>query len=176
MTMPERVVITPVEGYTTKIGICLAKMEDVRTRTLKYVEGMSPEQLAWSPNDTCESIATLLLHIAAAERSWIGEDIMRKPMDEWWKIAFPIRYDIPQISGKKLSYFIEILATTRQETKDALKTLTDDDLSREIAPLDPGEQDNAEKRFSIDWILYHLVEHEAHHKGQIAVMKRLRPL
>ena len=171
--MTERVVITPAEGYTPKIGAYLAKMEDVRGRTLKYVEGMTPEQLAWSPNDNCESIATLLLHIAAAERSWIGEDIMRKPMNEWWKIAFPIRYDIPQISGKKLSYFTDILATTRQETKDALKTLTDNDLSREIAPLDPGDPANTEKRFSIEWILYHVLEHEAHHKGQIAVMKRL---
>lgn len=174
--MIERVVIKALDGYTPKIGVYLAKMEDVRGLTLKYVEGMSPEQLAWSPNDTCESIATLLLHIAAAERSWIGEDIMERPMNEWWKIAFPIRFDIPQISGKKLSYFTDILANTRQETKDALQTLTDDDLSREIAPLDPSEQDNAEKRFSIEWILYHLIEHEAHHKGQIAVMKRLWPL
>lgn len=174
--MTERVVITPAEGYTPKIGAYLAQMEDVRARTLKYINGLSQRQLSWYPNEKCESIATLLLHIAAAERSWIGEDIMRKPMEEWWKIAFPIRYNIPQVSGKKLSYFTDILATTRQETKDALKTLTDDDLTREIAPLDPGELDNAEKRFSIEWILYHLVEHEAHHKGQIAVMKRLWPL
>lgn len=174
--MIERVVITPVVGYSPIIGAYLAKMDDVRSRTLKYVEGLSPEQLAWSPNDKCESIATLLLHIAAAERSWIGEDIMRRPMDEWWKIAFPIRFNIPQISGKELSYFTEILANIREETKEALKTLTDDDLSREIAPLDPGEPDNADKRFSIEWILYHMIEHEAHHKGQIAVMKRLWPL
>jgi len=172
----ERIVITPAAGFPPIIGAYLAKMDDVRSRTLKYVEGLSPEQLAWSPNDKCESIATLLLHIAAAERSWIGEDIMRRPMDEWWKIAFPIRFNIPQISGKELSYFTEILAEIREETKDALKTLTDDDLSREVAPLDPGEPSNAEKRFSIEWILYHMIEHEAHHKGQIAVMKRLYPL
>lgn len=174
--MSERVVITPAAGYPPIIGAYLAKMDDVRSRTLKYVEGLSPEQLAWSPNDKCESIATLLLHIAAAERSWIGEDIMRRPMDEWWKIAFPIRFNIPQISGKELSYFTEILANIREETKDALRTLTDDDLTREIAPLDPSEAVNTEKRFSIEWILYHMIEHEAHHKGQIAVMKRLWPL
>ncbi|MFQ5607142.1 MAG: DinB family protein [Candidatus Zixiibacteriota bacterium] len=174
--MTESFLITPSAGFTPKVGAYLAQMEDVRARTLKYINGLSHQQLSWHPNEKCESIATLLLHIAAAERSWIGEDIMRRPMEEWWKIAFPIRHGIEQISGQPLAYYTGVLKRTREETRQALETLTDDDLSREIEPLDPGDESNAERRFSIEWILYHMIEHEAHHKGQIAVMKRLLPL
>lgn len=28
---------------------------------------------------------------------------------------------------------------------------------------------------SIDWILFHLVEHEAHHTGQVELLRRLLP-
>ncbi|MCH9032437.1 MAG: DinB family protein [candidate division Zixibacteria bacterium] len=168
--------ITPIPGLTPRVGAYLAQMEDVSEQTKKYVADLNPAQLAWYPNDKVESIGTLLLHIAAAERSWIGEDIMRKEMDEEeWKLAFPIRLGIAQVSGEELDYYLEIMDRTRKETFDCLRALTDDDLAREIAPLDPGDAANAGKRFTIEWILYHLIEHEAHHKGQIAVMKRLLP-
>ena len=134
--------LSPLAGFSPRIGLYVAQMDDVRRRTKAYVDGLTSEQLAWYPQPNVESIGTLLVHIAAVERSWIGEDIERRPMDEEWKIGFPIRFGIAQISGKPLSYFLEQL--------DAV-------------------------RFTIEWILYHLIEHEAHHKGQIALMKRLLP-
>lgn len=167
--------VEPLEGFTPRIGRYLAQMDDVSARVRRYVDGLTSAQLDWHPNDKCESIGTLLLHNAAAERSWIGEDILRNPMsEEEWKYAFPIRLNIPQISGMSLEYYLTIMNRTREESKAALRELTDDDLSREIVPLDAGEG-NDSKKFTIEWILYHLVEHEAHHKGQIALMKRLLP-
>ncbi len=170
---PELYNVVPLEGFSPRIGAYLSMMDDVSARVLGYVEGLSGEQLSWFPNERCESIGTLLLHIAAVERSWIGEDISRRPMGEEWLPAFAIRFDVPQINGKELPYFVEILKKTRAETKADLAKLTDDDLAREITPLDPSEEENTKKRFTIEWILYHVLEHEAHHKGQIALMKRL---
>ena len=173
---PELYTVTPLKGYSARIGRYLAMMDDVRSRTLKYVEGLTAEQLSWYPNEKCESIATLLLHIAAVERSWIGEDILRNPMnEEEWKYAFPIRLGIPQITAMSPQYYFTVLEKTRRETKEALRELKEKDLAREIEPLNPGEG-NESKRFTIEWILYHLIEHEAHHKGQIALMKRILPL
>ena len=167
--------ILPFAGYPPRIGRYLTQMEDVRRQVKKYVEGLSPKQLAWHPNDKVESIGTVLLHIAAVECSWIGEDIMRRPMDDEWKIAFPVRFGIPQISGQPLEYYFKTLDVVRGQTKADLKTLEDEDLDRLIMPLDPGDPDNT-TQFSLEWILYHVVDHEAHHKGQIAVMKRMLPV
>jgi len=173
--MPNSSTIEPVPGYPPRIGSYLAQMEDVRRRTIRYVEGLTTEQLSWHPKPRVESIGTLLLHIAAVECSWIGEDIMRRTMGEEWKIALPIRLGIPQVTGQPLAFFLDTLRAVRDQTKADLATLTDDDLSRMVAPLDPGPASTPEHRFTIEWILYHILEHEAHHKGQIAVMKRLLP-
>jgi uncharacterized damage-inducible protein DinB len=172
--MKDTISINPRAGFDPRIGTYLAQLEDVRERTKRYVQGLSPSQLAWHPNPKVESIGTLLLHIAAVELSWIQEDIMRKPMGEEWKIGFPIRFGIPQVSGEPLEFFLGKLDSTRTVTRDVLAWLSDADLSRSVTSLDDSESQDT-PQYAIEWILYHLVEHEAHHKGQIAVMKRLLP-
>lgn len=166
--------VDPAPGFAPTVGRYVTMLEDVRRRTLKYVAGLSAGQLSWFPNEKVESVGTQLLHVAAVETSYIQEDIARRPMGPEWKIAFPIRFGIAQVSGKELEYFSKKLETVREETKTVLRRLTDADMSREVAPLDPGEG-NEQVRYTIEWILYHLIEHEAHHKGQIALMKRLLP-
>ncbi len=170
---PELYHVTPLAGFSPRIGAYLAMMDDISAQIERYVTGLKEQELAWIPNERCESIGTLLLHLAAVERSWIGEDICKRPMGEEWIPAFAIRFKVPQISGKELPYFLDILQKTRSETKAALAEFSDADLQNEMIPLDPGDESNAKKRFTIEWILYHVLEHEAHHKGQIPLMKRL---
>ncbi len=161
-------------GFSSQLGRYVSLMEDVRRRTLEYIQALSTKQLSWFPNSKTESIGTLLLHIAAVEYSYIQEDIMKRPMGEEWKMAFPIRFNIPQITGKELSYFTDKLNAIRAESKRVLRGLNDGDLDMIITPLEPAPG-NGDISYSLEWILYHLIEHEAHHKGQIALMKRLLP-
>jgi uncharacterized damage-inducible protein DinB len=161
-------------GLPPRLGLYFAQMEDVRRVTKRYVEGLTVDQLSWYPNERVESIGTLLLHIAAVEFSWIQEDIARRPMPEEWIIGFPIRFNIAQIRGEPLSYFLEKLDRVREETRQILAGLTDEDLRRPVVPLDDTGKPDAET-YSIEWILYHLIEHEAHHRGQISQLKRLFP-
>lgn len=168
--------VLPEVEFSEQVGRYVAMLEDVRRRVKQYVNGLTPEQLSWTPNPRVESIGTVLLHIAAVEVSWIQEDICRKPMSEAeWGIAFPIRLGISQVSGEPLAYYLEKLDRTRAETREILRGLTDADLQRVVSPLEPGDPNAPPTTYTIEWILYHLVEHEAHHKGQIAVMKRLLP-
>ncbi len=168
--------VSPEVEFSERIGRYVAMLEDVRRRVRHYVDGLTPEQLSWHPNDRVESIGTVLLHIAAVEVSWIQEDICRIPMsEEEWGIAFPIRLGIPQVSGEPLEFYLEKLNRTRAETREILTGLSDSDLDRVLSPLEPGDPNAPPTTYTIEWILYHLVEHEAHHKGQIAVMKRLLP-
>ena len=172
--MTRRLTVDPLPGFSRRVGEYAAMLEDVRRRTKTYVEGLSAPQLAWHPQENVESIGTVLLQIAAVEVSYIQEDILRQPMAEAeWGIAFPIRLGIPQVSGEPLEFYTERMDRVRAETLRILAELTDRDLAREVAPLDPGPSTHGPVTYTIEWILYHLIEHEAHHKGQIAVMKRL---
>lgn len=170
--MARVVAIESKPGLSPSLAHYYAQLEDVRRDTKQYVAGLTPEQLSWTPHPAVESIGTQLLHIAGVERSWIGEDIERRPMGEEWAAAFPLRTNLPQVQGKPLEYFLETLDAVREETRAALSKLTDADLTREIVGLEsPPDGD----RFTIEWILYHLIEHEAHHRGQIALLKRILP-
>lgn len=167
--------IEPAERFSPGIGRFVWQLEDVRRRLFRYVERLTPEQLAWYPNARVESIGTQLLHIAGVEFSYIQEDILGREMSrEEWQHAFPIRLGIPQIADAPLEHFVSVLDRVRVETLDILSELADADLQRVIVPPDPAAE-NQGVSYTIEWILYHLIEHEAHHKGQIALMLRLLP-
>ena len=166
------------DGFSPGIGRYFAQLTEIRDGLLAQVADLTPEQLAWHPNPDTESVGTQLLHVAAVEWSWIFQDILGRPDDDYlrWEEAFPIRVGTPQVSGQPLSYYADRLARVRAAVRAVLRGMTDDDLSRLVgnAPPEPGEE-GASRLYAIDWILFHLVHHEAHHAGQVELLTRLMP-
>ena len=143
-------------------------MDRTRSRLLRVVEGLTDEVIDYSPDlERIETIGTLLLHIAAVEWSWIFEDIDGEEMDyEKWKHAFALREEnLPQLTKQGLQFYIDRLIEVRSEVFVRLRNLDDSNLHTLV------EVGNAE--VSIEWILFHLLEHEAMHIGQISILKRL---
>ncbi|MFW9787587.1 MAG: DinB family protein [Candidatus Thorarchaeota archaeon] len=150
-----------------RIALFYAMLERTRGRLVRRVETLSKETLDFSPDrKSVESIGTLLIHIAAIEYSWILEDIAGKEMEyEKWKYAFSLRENIDQITGESVEFYLSRLKEVREEVFDFLKTLSDENLDSII--------DVDSEKVSIEWILFHLIEHEAMHIGQISVLRRL---
>jgi uncharacterized damage-inducible protein DinB len=171
---PRVVSCDPAPGYSPGIGRYITQLTLVRQELLGQLEGLSPAKLSWHPNETVESIGTQLLHVAAIEWSWVFEDISGRPAEEYtgWEEALPIRFGLPQAVGRPLEAYLEKLNQVREETFAALRGLTDDDLPK-LRPEQPAEPGG--EQYTIDWILFHLVEHEAHHAGQVELMVRLLP-
>lgn len=169
----------PVPGFSPGIGRYVAQLTETRQELLRQVAGLTPEQLSWHPNEQTESIGTQLLHVAAIEWSWVFQEIGRRPDEDYdgWEEALPIRLGLPQVSGRSLSYYTDRLDRVRQEVLAKLRELTDEDLARLVADASPppGTEPGSVERFSIDWILFHLVHHEAHHAGQVELLVRLLP-
>jgi uncharacterized damage-inducible protein DinB len=134
---------------------------------LKKIEPLPPEALDYSPHGRrIETIGTLILHVAAVEWSWIFEDINDTAMDyEKWKHAFALREDIDQLTGLERQFYLDRLSEVRKEVYEWFKGIKDDDLDRVIRL---GDTD-----VNIEWVLFHIIEHEAMHVGQISVLKRL---
>jgi uncharacterized damage-inducible protein DinB len=170
---PEQPRITscdPIPGFSPGIGRYVAQLGETRREVLSQIGALTPNQLNWHPNEQTESIGTQILHIAAIEWSWVFEDIFQRPASDYdgWDEALPLRLGLPQVRDRPLSYFTDRLNRVRRDVLDALRGLADDDLPRLI----PGEGGHL---FSIDWILFHLVHHEAHHAGQIELLVQLLP-
>lgn len=150
----------------TQLNLLLGQLIETRKRLLELLQKLPENILDFTPHERkVETIGTLLLHIADVEWSWIFEDIDGQEMDfETAKYAFPLRpeVNIPQLTGKDLSYYTNILQNVRQEVFEYMNRFTDADLQKKI-----GEN------YSIEWILYHINHHEAQHYGQIQLLRRL---
>jgi uncharacterized damage-inducible protein DinB len=150
-----------------RVALFYSMMERARGNLLRRVEGLSKEIIDYTPEPKMiESIGTLLLHIAAVEYGWIFEDIGGQEMEyEKWKYGFSVREGKDQIKGKDVDFYLSRLREVRQEVFKFLKTLSDKDLDS-IVDVDS-------EKVSIEWILFHLIEHEAMHIGQISFLLRL---
>ena len=176
---PEITTCDPVEGYTPQVGRYVAQMNEVRASLKREVEGLSTEHLDWHPDDNTESIGTMLLHIDGVEWSWIFEDIFGRPDTEYpgeWPEVMPIRVGVEQVRGRPVAWYLDKLDATRQRTLEVIKSFTDADLARLVGEADLGPK--REKRsylFTIDWIIWHIIQHEASHLGQKELLRRLGP-
>jgi uncharacterized damage-inducible protein DinB len=166
------VMTVDLNSATSQLDLLKTELIEVRNNLMTAIKGIDQDMLDFTPDQkTVESIATLLLHVAAIEWSWIFEDIFGEEMEyEKWKHAFALRegVDVDQIRDKPLGYFKEILIETRSQIFEALDRFEDKDLDR-IFP--EGKEEG--RRFTLRWIIYHIIEHEAMHIGQISLLKRL---
>jgi uncharacterized damage-inducible protein DinB len=150
-----------------RVALLFSMMVRTRGRLLRVVEDLTDSEIDYSPDmKKIETIGTLLLHIAAVEWSWIFEDIDGEEMDyEKWKHAFALREEIPQLTKQGLQFYIDRLIEVRSDVFARLRNLDDSKLHKLV--------DVGSAEVSIEWILFHLLEHEALHIGQISLLSRL---
>lgn len=156
-------------NLSPKIAIYYSQMKEVRKRLIDLIDDLPDVALDYTPNERkVESIGTLLLHIAAVEWLWIFEDVDKKDSDfEEWKYAFPLSKEVnlPQLKGEKKEFYLNKLEKVRLEIYTRFMDFKDEDL--DVIITSEG------KKYSIEWILFHIIEHESLHNGQISLLKRL---
>ncbi len=149
-------------------------IEDVRKVTLKGVEHLSKEQLFQTPVEGEYSIGSYLMHLGEVDISWL-EVISGKeqPAELKEKAYFDKWYDpsteaSPPKEPMELSEYLEILETTRKNFLDYISSLKDSDLEENITRMGSRGEFTRSKK----WIIYHILEHEAHHRGQMFMLIR----
>jgi len=176
---PRIVTCDPVAGYSPQVGRYVAQLNEVRADLLHELNGLSVEQIDWHPDEQTESIGTLLLHLDAVEWSWIHQDIFGATDDAYpgsWDEAMPIRVGVPQVQGRPLEAYLEQLATGRARTLEVLRGFTDADLARRVGEGEPPRgMEPRSVLYTIDWIIWHIIEHEAMHVGQVELLRRMVP-
>jgi uncharacterized damage-inducible protein DinB len=163
--------IEPVPGFAGELGVWVSVLEDLRRQTCEAVAGLTPDQLAWKPPGDGNSIGQLLRHIALVELDWVLTDLCRgEPLPKEAPALLQLDGPMADPGVQPLDAFLGLLDYARKETRKRLGRYGRDEIetSREYA----GEG-GVRKVFNVRWILYHLVEHEAQHRGQILAVKRM---
>jgi uncharacterized damage-inducible protein DinB len=124
----------------------------VRKRTLNFVRVIPADQLNWAPKAGEFTCADILRHIAAGERMFTGVVTHSK-----WK------YGGHAGDQKTLDELIAHLDQTHTEMMDALHALPDAELHQPRPTLEGDMQIKAWR-----WLMI-MVEHEIHHRSQLAM-------
>jgi hypothetical protein len=130
----------------------------------------------WYPDLPLNSIGTLLYHIALIEADWVAVEILElreDPAELGGLLPWPDRSAsgdgdgraLTRIDGGSLESHVERLAAVRAWAVERLASLTNTDLHRvrvlpdyDVAP---------------DWVLHHLLQHEAEHRSHLALLRDL---
>ena len=170
---PKRLTLLPVEGLAPGLGFSLSAMEEVREQLREAVQGMTDEDVARRAVPGAHSIGALVLHIGEAEWWWMNCIVQGHELTDsdraqayWDVLEDPAAFAAKNYSAR---FCLDTIDRIRAETRAFLSALDDAALEKVYGHEHGGRRMEA----SLRWILHHLVDHEAQHKGQILMLKRL---
>ena len=162
--------LIPVDGLSREIGLMVAGLEEVRAKVVKLISDLTHEELAVRYHPTFHQIGNLVLHLGECEFWWVQAIAAKKPItDEDRRFAHlddTVETDFAP-KGYDAQACIEFLDKIHRFSLETLSGFNDNELDRLIRIDSEAFEGN------LRWILHHLIDHEANHKGQIAMMKRL---
>src|SRR4051812_21353376 len=155
--------IEPLPGYAPIIGRLVGMLLYARKTTLAAVEGLSIAQLDHLHDDSSNSIGALLAHIAAVERGYqciTFENRAPSAVEQAaWEPALTLGAEARRVlRNHPLEHYTHELSEVRRLT---LERLADRDDAWLEQPLQAAPAINAH------WALFHVVEEEINHRGQI---------
>lgn len=168
----------PHPAAVEAVGAWLGAMQSIRGQllhTLTRIDraGWGNGFLDWrGPAGDDNSVGSLLYHIAAVELSWLYFDMLpeREPDDLRDLLPFDDRDDqghLVHVTGWTMQQHLDLLAEARRRFLHEVGAMTLEDWRTLRSP--PGEDYSA----TPEWIVFHLVEHEAGHLYGIHRLVRL---
>lgn len=166
----DQLIITPPAGYDPTVARWLWLLADTRSRTLAVLTGLDERYLTWRPDDEANAIGTLLYHIVAIELDWLYVEILERP-EYGPEVTALLPYEIRESSGRlmpvenePLANHLARMAAARQLLLDELRPMHAADFYR-VRRFEPYD-------VTPEWVLYHLIEHETGHRGEMAELRR----
>jgi len=167
----ERLFLDP-DGADPEVGRWLAALEDGRRDTLRELEGVTPVMVDRRPDGPLDSMGTLLYHIALIEADWVATDILGldEPPELVAMLPWPDRRPdghLTKVEGLSLDDHIARLAAVRAFALERLRPMSAVDFHRvrSLAAYDVAP----------DWVIHHLLQHEAEHRSHLAWIRDTAP-
>lgn len=152
-----------------------SEFEKSRSDTKHAIAGLEPQDLSWKALHKSNSIGMLLLHVAVVELDWMVHDVARQKVDP--RLHQELMMEQVEESSvlydpgeQSLEWYVSRLDETRELTRRVMGGLDE----TELEGWRPADRPGVHYELQVGWILAHLIQHEAAHRGQIQLLKSLR--
>ncbi|MBA2393893.1 MAG: DinB family protein [Ktedonobacteraceae bacterium] len=141
-------------------SVLLQGWKDYQTLLIKAIAPLTADQLALKSAPHLRSIGELVLHIIDARAGWCSYDLheggeeMASFMD-WGRPGMPTR---------SAAEMVNALETTWQLMQDIIARWTPEEWEHVLGGT-PEEPDT----FTRSWVIWHLIEHDTHHGGEVSL-------
>jgi uncharacterized damage-inducible protein DinB len=168
--MQEQLTVQPLADYPQPIAEALWRLQDTRRRTMDALKDLPDEAIDWQATGLQNSIGTLLYHIAAIEVDWLYSEVLEQEFTPELEmlLSYPVREDDGRLFAVKevhLNRHLSRLDWIRNHLLESFKSITAADYRR---PRDLPHYD-----VTPEWVLHHLAQHEAEHRGEILTIRTL---
>ncbi len=149
MTATDKTLIASYDGW-----------ENYQQQLVRVVAQLTPEQLNIRVAPHLRSISQLLTHLIAVRVRWFHEAAgagspVVAPIGDW---------DRPDAAPKTPAELVNGLEISWQLIREALNTWTPEALSTPFQL----EYDDKLETFTRQWIVWHVIEHDLHHGGELS--------
>jgi uncharacterized damage-inducible protein DinB len=164
-------IVEPVPGYEPTIGRWLWQLEDTRRETKEALAELAPAAVDWTPASGGNSIGTLLYHIALIELDWLFTEVLNKqpwPQEVQQRFAFADRDaqgHLSSVQGVALEEHLRRLDLVREHLLASFRGMTLEEFRR--------PHPFPEYWVTAEWVLHHVIQHEAEHRGHIQMLRSL---
>jgi uncharacterized damage-inducible protein DinB len=155
-------------GGPGRLGLLLAHLDEGRARTLRVLRSAPHDRLHWSSTAFPNSLAGHLAHLGAIELDWLYCDLLGREIPAEALTGCPIT-DVRGPDGRldpaadsTLEDLLAWLESCRARLRLECRRLDEDALDQLVEGLEGAA--------TPEWILTHLAQHEAEHRG---VMRRM---
>jgi uncharacterized damage-inducible protein DinB len=169
--MKPLMMVEALPGSEPEVGRLLWMLEQTRRRTKECLEDVNPDVLDWTPQPTANSIGALLYHIAAIEADWLVMEVLEEqafPPDLVTLFPDGVRDETGRLvmaRGTSLATSLDRLDVVRGHVVAAFREMS-------LAEF-RCVRDFPDYRVTPEWVLHHLIQHEAEHQGQIGLLRDL---
>ena len=142
------------------LDVYARQLQALHDGMVQVIAELPTAALDWVPGPHMNSLTVLAVHVAGAERYWIGEVVGQEPSGRDRDAEFRTRrLDADTLSTR--------LATSLEHSRRVLEQLTAPDLEA----LRTSPRDG--KQFTVPWCLFHALEHIALHLGHMQLTHQL---
>lgn len=127
--------------------------DQVRSDLLATIDMFNQDELIFAPFEGSWQVGQIVLHIADCEDNWLHGIVQRK-IEPY--VFYELK-DHPTVAAIKA-----VLERAHDRTQDLLANLDERDLDKDYTTTQ-GET------YKLGWIIWHVLEHEIHHRGELSL-------
>lgn len=160
--------IEPPRGYSHDIGNMISMLDNLKERVERNVIKLDQAGTDFLLDEKANSAGAIIYHLAATEAYYQVYTFENREFNEEEKKLWQTALSLGQAArdeykGKPISYYLDLYDDVRKKTKKLLKDKDD----AWFAERNGGMTNH--------WAWFHVMEHQANHMGQLALITKRIP-